>query len=364
MITMFKSNILWKGFLVVVAALLLVYLNNGLLNIQNDTTVYVSQIQYFDGDQGKNIQSHSFKPFYGFVGSLLTPLLTPHQAILIINVVLYIGLIFASFFLLRSFGISEAYSLVGASWVAFAYPVLKYGLALLTDVSGWFFAVATCYIFMKFVKSKNINLLYAVSVVGFLGSLCKETGTLGLIFSGVCLFFMFIEKNEWIYLKYITALVTPFFILQGILYFLTTRSGGKTFLDWFLYNVNTNTSEKFHSLNYFIPVEIATFNILWIYFLIGLYALYKSRDNRGYIFVALFIATLPALLWPLFYIRILFIQMLFVLPVSVYGLLFMVNKTNRLWLKVTFIALPIITSIFLFVLANGRSLFDVLRVNL
>jgi hypothetical protein len=133
-----------------------------------------------------------------------------------------------------------------------------------------------------------------------------------------------------------------------------------------LFNKNVQGLDTFHTLHYFIPVEVATFNILWLYSAFGLYiiikkALYKNAKNT-IIGLALFFATLPALLWPFFYIRILFIQYLLILPLSLFGMSIILEKTKSSSLKIITILLPIVLNFIFFFLANGKSLFDVLHL--
>ena len=55
-----------------------------------------------------------------------------------------VGLTWWTYLFLREMDFVGGPSVAGTVWVVLAYPVLKYGLALGTDISGWFFAVATC----------------------------------------------------------------------------------------------------------------------------------------------------------------------------------------------------------------------------
>lgn len=346
----------------------IIFYNNGFYNVQNDTTKYVNQILYFSGNTqlGNSVSSHAFKPFYGLMGSLLYPNINPYQAILLINILFYIGLVFSMYFFLLELHFEKNLSLIGSVWVATGYPVLKYGLALLTDVSGWFFAVLTCYLFLVAIRKENRLLFIMVSCVAFIGSLCKETGVLGLVFAETYLAFYYLSTKNRAYLVYGLLTTLPFLILQFILRLVTTQTGGKTFLDWFMFNVTTNTSEKFHSLHYFIPTEGATFSILWLYtlfagFIIIKKTLYKNK-KLSIIGICLLIATLPALLWPLFYVRIFFIQILFVIPLSLLGISYLMTKTNKFFYKSLLVTAPILTNLSLFFLANGGSLFDIFHL--
>ncbi|MEN9880969.1 MAG: hypothetical protein RLZZ308_152 [Candidatus Parcubacteria bacterium] len=347
-----------------ITILLFTFSQTGVHNVYNDTSVYVNQILYYEGEltAGDGIQYHSFKPFYGIVGSLLYPALSPYGALLAINIALYIGFIIITFLFLKKLQFSEEESFIGATWVATGYPLLKYGLALLTDISGWFFAIATIYIFL-IVRERGYpkHLLIITSIIGFIGSLCKETGLLGLCFAGIILFFDFFKSASWKKLHTILAISLPFLLLQGILY-LTIVKEGKTAVDWIAFNITTNTNDTFHSFKYFIFTEGATFAILWIYALFGLLFYIKNKYYKKddfILWVSLVLMTLPVLFWPLFYVRIFYIQFLFIIPLALLGYKKITNNKGLLYTYFV-IFLPITISVILYSIAGKGSLFDIL----
>lgn len=350
-------------------ALGVVFSRNGILNVQIDTQVYVDQIRYYNGAMGMTAQTElrSFKPFYGIVGSLLTPLVTEHQAILIINLLFYFGIIIFSFFFLREIGFTEKFAVIGSAWIATGYPVLKYGLALLTDISGWFFALATITVFLIGLRKNSSWLLVLSSCITFVGSLCKETGVLGLFFAGVYLLSMFLYTKENKYIKNIVKITLPFVILQSIfLYTLFNGSNsGISFLEWFLYNKEVVPS-LYYTFYYFFFTEASTFSLLWVYALYLIYILFKRKitaPKEKYILgISLLVATLPVLVWPMFLTRVLYIGYLAIVPCALASLYLWssYNKEKRAMFYILSIA-PVITSISLFLLASGGSLFDVLK---
>ncbi len=352
-------------------ALTFVFSQNGFLNVQTDTPVYTDQIRYFDGEiqPTENTKLRSFKPFYGIVGSFLTPFLSPSEAILAINIIFYFGLIISTFFFLKLLGFSEFYSSIGASWVATGYPVLKYGLALLTDISGWFFAGASLVIFLLAIKQEKIKLFILASVVAFVGSLCKETGILGLLFAGMYLTTLFLFERKVLYIKQLCAVAIPFIILQGLLIYIlfTTQANGVSFFDWFLFNKN-GVGYGLHTLYYFSFTEMATFSVLWVYGLYSVYVVGKNLSSfpkkKVITGVCLFLAVLPPLIWPVFLTRVLYIGYLFIIPAALLGLSFWEenNKEKKVLYK-TFLVLPIIVSVSLLLVANGGSLFSLINQN-
>ncbi len=90
--------------------------------------------------------------------------------------------------------------------------------------------------------------------------------------------------------------------------------------------------------------------------MVGLYALYKSgKYNLGSI--GLFLSAIPSsllvLLWPVFYYRILFAQLILVLPLALSGYAFLREKYDIGWhrkLVLVLACLPPVLSVVLFLI--------------
>lgn len=361
------KNALLSLFLCSLLFLGIIFGKQGLHNVYNDTTVYANQVLFFDGQLKdiSSIQYHFFKPLYGIVGAFLHPILSVYSSLLAINIFFYFGLGFCVYVLFRKLGIEEKLSFAGALWVISGYPLLKYGLALLTDISGWFFSVLTIVLFLL-AKERNFSpkLLALTSVIGFLGSTSKETGVLGLIVAGSFVVFSSIyEKNS----KRLLALIPlslPALLLQIGLILTTLHYSNKTIVDWISFNISTNTTEKFHSFYYFSLTELATFHILWLYAFVGIiYALQRTlyRDKASVIlWFSIFIGTIPVLFWPLFYIRIFYIQFLVIIPLALLGVKALAEYYKNPLVTNTLIFIPVVISGILFSVAGNSSLFDLL----
>ncbi|MEN9552362.1 MAG: hypothetical protein RI935_739 [Candidatus Parcubacteria bacterium] len=367
--TIFQNNKESISALLLCSAILLfsIISQQGIYNIFNDTTVYKNQILFYEGEleDVSSIQYHFFKPLYGVLGSMLYPSLSTYGSIFLINIIFYIGLVLGFYFLLKKIGFKEELSFLGALWVASGYPLLKYGLALLTDISGWFFTTITLLIFL-IAKDKKYNptLLILASVFGFIGSLAKETGVLGLVAATSFVAISIILERKRESLKALLVLTIPALLLQTGLLLLTLSQSNKTIVDWISFNIKTNTSETFHSFYYFSFTEIATFHILWVYGLVGLFYYLRKKiyKNKALLLlgVSLFIGTLPVLFWPLFYIRIFYIQYIIVIPLALFGFKQITDTYQNKILYYTLAFIPIIISMILFVTAGKSSLFDIL----
>lgn len=364
---LFLQKNTYLSLVVLVGALTLLFVCavRGPLLAYPDTKVYVGQVKYFAGEieADMDIQLRSFKPFYGAVGAAIHTFTTPEISIFSINIVFFFGLIIASYVMLKEIGFSQIFAAIGASWVATGYPLLKYGLALLTDISGWFFAAATIATFLVGIRKGRRSLLILASVIGFAGSLCKETGLLGLGFAGLYLVLHFIKTRQYIYLRHLLAISVPFIVLQTtFLYILFTKSTTHTsFIQWFFFN-KEGVGYELHTLYYFILTELSTFSLLLLYAVVGTYSLYKNRHTLGstkiIIGISLLAAVLPPLVWPVFLTRVLYIGYLVVVPLALVGLSFWQTKyPHKRKLFLVLAALPIMSSIVLFLLAGNDSLF-------
>lgn len=370
MVNLFKSLFYSENFLkkflllfgVDVLVMFFVFSISGFYNDRIDTAIYVSQIEDFSmgGTTGSYESSFRlFKPFYGIIGSWLTFVFPPITAILFINILFFIGLTFLSYLFFIKLNFNVLFSTVGAIWVATGYPIFKYGLALGTDISGWFFAVATIVVFLCAVSQNYSRYIIFSSLIGFLGSLTKETGLLGLIFSGV---FILMHINVWSGKKVISWLLflcAPFFVLQTIFLFIVSSLGAPTFLDWF--KLNQGHTEYYSKFFRFLGVEGSAFNIILILSVVGIFLAIKNRDilKRNWLktYVPLFVASLPVLFWTTPLSRVLYIQFIFFIPLSLYGLVKLHKRHVIFYLMV----LPPLFSLGLFLLVRNDSMFDLVK---
>lgn len=364
-----KSTFIWLIILFDVLSLSLIFSVSGLYNTNVDTSDYVEQIKFYDGtpvDDLGSVERRQFKPLYGVVGSTLTPFLDPKSAILLINVLFFVGLSILFFLLLERLGFSSELSFAGTLWLIFGYPLLKYGLSLGTDISGWFFAVLSSYIGILGIQKDKLYLLAISSVIGFVGFLSKETGVLGLGLVGVLVIFEFSKKNYLDFLKKLLSISLPFFVLESLYFLYLKAKNYPTFLDW--YKVNQDGITSYQTLSYLLGIEFASFNIVLLLGGIGIYYAVKSKDMLSLSwlrkFLSLFVVSLPMLAWPIYITRIMYIQFLFFIPMALYGVENIFKNLKNGFMKniliVFVVVAPIIFNILLFLFGHNKSLFDVL----
>ena len=347
----------WALVLSCAAVIILVVSVNGLHDMRVDGPIYTAQVEsfthgtIFSGTPAELVRL--FKPLYPIVASTVFWFLTPANALLFMNCLFLLLLGFSSRSLLRQLNCNEAESTIGAIWVIAGYPILKYGLSISTDIGGIALATTAVAYGLRGVREKNLWAIVAASLIGTCGALAKETGALGLLFVGLTILSEARTLGYKQTFMQLAALCIPFAIVEGSFLALIYNKA-PNFLDWYGNNVNQYAA-GYHTLTYFVLTNGSTFNLLWLFACAGVAWLLitKQIERRNLTaLVLLFFSAAPVLLWPIFISRILFIQFWWVIPLALFGLRFVANKSKYLALA----ALPVISSIVLFLVSGGGAL--------
>ena len=352
---------------VAVLSMALVFSVNGIYDTRIDGPAYAGQISSFASGAAFSadpaVMIRLFKPLYAIIGGSLLHSTHPYAVIFGLNIIFYLLLAISARALLSLLGFSKQMSLAGTLWIITAYPLLKYGLALGTDISGWFFATATLAVGLYALKKDSLFILCLASFLGFLGATAKETGPLGLIALCVLIAWRFRRKGFKAIAVRCLAAGLPALILYAVL-IAVIAGQAPSFLDWFSQNKATYGAQ-YHTLFKWAAIEASAFGLLWIAAARGLISRIRARacENADFLVIA-FCATLPVLAWPLFISRIMFIQFLWVIPLALYGLssfqsyaaAHMPNRAKAL--TACMIAAPIVFNALLFLAGARGSLFS------
>ena len=349
-----------------VLVMALVFSVSGFYNGSVDTEEYVGQIRYQGGEDevlSEAVKMRLFKPMYGVIGAALLPIVEPETSILFTNISFFVGLSIAFFFFLKFLQFGEATSFVGTLWLISGYPLLKYGLALGTDMSGWFFAVLAGVLGLAGLKTGKFWPLVLSSIAGFIGFLGKETGILGLGFVGLSVLFSWDRNKAGLFFKRLVAISLPFVLLEGIYMIYLFSNGIPTFFDW--YRVDGEDTKIFQTIPYFTGIEVAAFHILFLFASAGIFFAIREKEflTKQWLakFLPLLIVSLPVILWPIYTTRIIYSQFFFIIPMALYGVDKFLSKISleprRRTMAILIAALPVLISVALFIIARGRSLF-------
>jgi hypothetical protein len=347
------------------------FLHTGLYNLRTDALIYVGQVEaYTSGqyDMSGSLAHYFFKPFYGIVGSWLAPVLNPFQAILVINLLFLCGLTAVSYFLYRELGFDKRLASVGVVWTIFSYTVFKYGLSISTDSSGWFFCASVMLVALRAVRVDSWRSMVLAGMLGFIGSISKETGVLGLIFSGTLILFQWSRWSARKIIGWLAALSVPFIVLEAVFLLLLRLAGAPSFVQWF--GFNSNYAPNNYKLIYFLGVQASTFHVMLLLALVGLWQAVRGGEVRSRSWLERrllpFIAASPVFLWPIFLSRVLFIQFIYLVPLALGGAVWLdANWRDRKVLDVPVMGavftLPPIVALSAYLLSNNGSLFALLK---
>ena len=299
----------------------------GPFNMRVDGHIYTSQVEQFEAGtlalEPLEVALRAFKPFPGVWGSLFVPLLTPVEALQLLNILLIFAFPFAVFFFLKELGFEERTARWGALWVLTGYPVLKYGLAISTDLGAWVSTFVTAALVLRGIRTDSLRTIVLASLIGFIGGTFKETGVIGLVFGGLAILFSLRTQTWGRTLAYTSALVLPALILEiGLLAILVVQ-GFPTFVEWLSIN---NTSYAYSITERLIRlggVELSTFNALWIFAVVGVITcIQKHREwisEYGKYVLAAGFAVSVVVVWPIPISRVVFIESLVVIPLALRG---------------------------------------------
>lgn len=355
-----------KYFLIIllanVAIISFFFLFSGFFAERSDTQYFVGQINSYrgivdlskmDGTMHDMVYFRGFKPLYGILGGYLLFFLSPKSVILILNLLFFFGLSFISYTLFLLLGFNKKLSVVGSIWISLSYPMLKYGLALVTDISGWFFLYLSIVVLIIGLKEQNYKKIFISSILCFIGSLTKETGSLGIIFG---ISYLCLSYKEWGIketFKKLSIFALPAFILEIIFMFLMYKTGAPSFISWYKYNFAIYFHD-FYKLRYFITNEFLALNGIYFISIFGILAFLKNKIGTGG--VRFMLSTiLPSIIiwfWPVFYYRIFFIQTILFIPLALWGIQYIAEKRKSFLsfsLENIFIIVPIIFNIILFI---------------
>jgi len=306
-------------------AMLLDFVILGTYQNQGDTSSYVASVEFYDtgsldtlryGDRDMN-EFRLLKPVYGIIGSLLTPIISPHQTILLLNLIFFYGTVTILFLILFALGFTPLNSAIGTAWFSFGYPMLKYGFSLITDISGYFFIALTSYLALIGFKKKKLHWMLWAGTASAFGVLSKESGSLGLLFIIGATIIDF-KRLGWRFAATSIALAGGTFAL---IYFpiqaLIMQRIGYSFFDFF--NKTQHAYYGDYPAHLFYPlIHGATFHILWLYAAIG--TIFWIKDKKDPLWIGAWIVGLPTVFWLMYVTRYAFVYFIAVIPFALYGL--------------------------------------------
>lgn len=321
-----------------------------------DTEEYAATIQYISGNpDGKLFLHRLLKPAPLLIGSLLIPFLSPESSLVFQNLIFYFLSVLLVFFLIYRFYHNEKQAFYGTILYSTAYPMLAYGLAPLTDISGWFFYVLIILLSLNSLDNFNIKKVFLIGLLAGLGMLFKESLGAAPIFF-VSLIFIATRFPIGKKIKYVLVFGLAFIFIPLISGVILYKLYSYSLIDWYLSVARTSESGFFVYTPLRILIEIGRMLIIgWVFVLVGAFKeILKKNKERIKILVSFLPASLSFFFWSFPHNRIIYIAFPLLVLLGSFGLLrnFKNHKIN------TFIELSLL---FLYIFVNYAALEFFLR---
>lgn len=275
-----------------------------------DTQQYVATIKYLSGEPSGELFLHRIlKPLPLLISVPLTSFFSIEDTLIFQNLIFYFLSVWLIFLLIYRIYQSERQAFYGVVLYAGAYPMLAYGLAELTDLSGWFFYILSVFLSLNFLKNPNLKTAVLPGFVAGLGMFFKESTAAAPIFFTTLLFFATQNplKEKLKYFSYFgIAFFTPVLINSVIIYKIYHYS----YFQWYWNISHHGESSGFYAYS-FLRTTIEAGRVFvfgWIFFILGILKEIKSKNQeRQKVLLSFVPPSLSFFLWSFPHNRIIFI---------------------------------------------------------
>jgi 4-amino-4-deoxy-L-arabinose transferase-like glycosyltransferase len=291
----------------------------------NDTDSFIWTIERYRGIDSPLYTTRFLNPFYPIIAATILRWASPALSIIIINIAFYFGLIFFTFKLIESVFKSKFTALVSVFILISAYPMLRYALTQVQDIGGYFWFLLTIYMSWQWWKQKQDVYLFIGGLAVGMGMLVKESGAMGALFIAV-LFLLDKSSIKQKLVYFLKFSLLPFIILLINQY--QARRVNYNSAQWFVDNWKMFGHE--FTLFKWLGVNATTYNVLWLFILLGVILLVKNRKIIDTDIKVYLLAVVPAsfcyFAWPIFIARTVFISAWLCIPIAAYAI-------NAVWIK-------------------------------
>lgn len=239
----------------------------------------------------------------------------------IINLIFYIFLIPAFYFLVFEIYAHKSIALYSSVLVAFNFYIIDPGNFHLADMAGWFFLILSTWAALKYISSKNRKFYFWSVGLGTIGFFFKEYGGLGLINLSLLLLVSDFPKNQKIKDIFLSWLI---FVLPVAAYhFYFYLEYGISYISKMKYVANMSLTPGYESKSFVLLIKILgwLFSFGWLIFVYGVYNEWKENNiERIKKLIVLFPVTLTFLVWPSITQRLAVILLFWLATIAGYGL--------------------------------------------
>lgn len=281
-----------------------------------DTVQYIATVNYVLGHDGGELHlNRLLYPAPILISAALNPIFSPANAFIFQNIIFYFFSVILVFILISRFYQDARQAFFGSILFATAYPVLAYGIAILTDFAGWFFYLASVVLALNFYRNPDKKTAFIIGLTAGTGMLFKESVAAGaMLFAVLVLLVMqntFKEKLKYAFL-FGLAFILPVLINSAVFYKLYSYS----YLERYVDVVHDKTGGLYAYSPLRMLIEIGrVFALGWLFFLLGAVKeiFFKNKERLRFL-AALILPSISFLFWAFPHNRIIFIAFpLFVL---------------------------------------------------
>jgi len=180
----------------------------------------------------KAVSYRSLKPLAPLLTALVHPVLGYERAFWLQSLVFYFAFIVAIYLFAFEFLEDRFLAILISLMAILSYPMLKYGVDILTETGGWFFYTFSLWLTLRFVKQPRTSIFFWNVLIVIVGFLWKEySAVAAAIFGLVILFHPALSwKVKAIYIAVFTALFAAVNVAWETYIFLAYHY---TYLSWY-----------------------------------------------------------------------------------------------------------------------------------
>ncbi len=241
----------------------------------NDYAEYVQTAQYLGGDHSVAVIPHRLlKPLNPLLIAGLAHFGDYETVFLIQAIILYAAFVIAMYYFARQFLENTFTSALIAGYVALSYPMLKYGIDILTETGALLFYVISLLLTMLYLKQPSWRLVLVNAFVVTIGFLWKEYSVVSAVIFGLAILFHAVVPLKQ-RIAYIAAYAAIFLGVHLPLQIYVFLAHGYTYLSWYSVAVNGAILQNEFTLKNIIKSTAALLGVLWLAVLPG-FSHYRS----------------------------------------------------------------------------------------
>jgi len=290
-----------------------------------DTPQYISTIKHLAGDKTAQIfPQRILKPMPILIGVAISPIFGADNVLIVQNVFFYFLSIILVFYLVYRLYHNEKQAFYGTVLYMGAYPIMAYGLASLTDISGWFFFLLSVFISLNLLRNPQLKTSLLAGFIAGFGMLFKEnTAAAPMFFITFILIAVHLPLKDKI--RHILTFGGAFLVFPIVNTIIMERIFSYSYVNWFrVGGIHPKGSSGFYIVS---PLRILVeagrvFAVGWLFILWGVLKEFKLKNKeRDMVLLSFIPPSLSPFLWCYPHNRMLFIAFPFLVLLASLGIL-------------------------------------------